>query len=109
MLAVAITIYALRPQRQDWAGRRPAPPAPVQAVSDSDIQARIDAAVARAVAQSEARQTEKTAQLVAELEHTRQRLIWAADEFDISQKRANVRLLSAGNYGLPSAENGEVK
>jgi hypothetical protein len=78
------------------------------AISDTEIQSRIDIAVAKAVAQVDARQTEKTKQLVAQLEGTRQRLLWAASELDLSQKRANtVRVLAY--YGPPRADNGELK
>ena len=45
------------------------------AISDTEIQTRIDTAVAKAVAQVDARQTEKTKQLMADLEGTRQRLL----------------------------------
>ena len=106
MLSVAILVSALRPVEQ--IAVRPGPPPIVKAVSDTEIQSRIDTAVAQAVAQVDARQTEKTKQLVADLESTRQRLLWAASEFDLYQKRANtVRVLA--NYSPPRADNGELK
>jgi anti-sigma factor RsiW len=108
MLSIAILVSALRPVGQIAL----VPGAPqaqvVKTISDAEIQARIDTAVAREVAQVDARQTEKTKQLVAELEGTRQRLLWAASELDLSQKRANtVRVLAY--YGPPRADNGEPK
>jgi hypothetical protein len=107
MLSIAILVTALRPVGQ-IAVLRPGAPQVVKAVSDTEIQSRIDTAVAKVVAQVDARQTEKTKQLVAELEGTRQRLLWAASELDLSQKRANtVRVLAY--YGPPRADNGELK
>ena len=107
MLSIAILVAALHPVGQQIAVR-PGPPQIVKAISDTEIQSRIDTAVAKVVAQVDARQTEKTKQLVAELEGTRQRLLWAASELDLSQKRANtVRVLAY--YGPPRADNGELK
>ena len=107
MLSIAILVAALHPVGQQIAVR-PGPPQIVKAISDTEIQSRIDIAVAKAVAQVDARQTEKTKQLVAQLEGTRQRLLWAASELDFSQKRANtVRVLAY--YGPPRADNGEPK
>ena len=110
MLSVAILVSALRPVGQ-IAVRPSAPPGATQVVkvvSDPEIQSRIDAAVAKAVAQVDARQSEKTKQLVADLGAARQQLLWAASELDLSQKRANtVRILA--NYGPPRADNGELK
>jgi anti-sigma factor RsiW len=106
MLSVAILVSALRPVEQ--IAVRPGPPQIVNAVSETEIQSRIDTAVAQAVAQVDARQTEKTKQLVADLESTRQRLLWAASEFDLYQKRAKtVQVLAS--YGPPRADNGDLK
>jgi anti-sigma factor RsiW len=106
MLSVAILVAALRPVAP--IAVRPGAPQIVKAVSETEIQSRIDTAVAKAVAQVDARQTEKTKQLVADLEGTRQRLLWAASEFDLYQKRAKTVQLLA-NYGPPRADNGELK
>ncbi len=106
MLSVAILVAALRPVEPIVV--RPGPPQIVKAVSETEIQSRIDTAVAKAVAQVDARQTEKTKQLVADLEGTRQRLLWAASEFDLYQKRAKTVQMLA-NYGPPRADNGELK
>jgi anti-sigma factor RsiW len=106
MLSVAILVSALRPVEQ--IAVRPGPPQIVKAVSETEIQSRIDTAVAQAMAQVDARQTEKTKQLVADLESTRQRLLWAASEFDLYQKRAKtVQVLAS--YGPPRADNGDLK
>jgi anti-sigma factor RsiW len=106
MLSIAILVSALRPVGQ--IAVRPGAPQVVKAISDTEIQSRIDSAVAKAVAQVDARQTEKTKQLVADLESTRQRLLWAAEEWDYSQRRAKtVQVLAY--YGPPRADNGELK
>jgi anti-sigma factor RsiW len=106
MLSVAILVAVLRPVEP--IAVRPGAPQIVKAVSETEIQSRIDTAVSKAVAQVDARQTEKTKQLVADLEGTRQRLLWAASEFDLYQKRAKTVQLLA-NYGPPRADNGELK
>ena len=107
MLSIAIMVSALRPVGQ--IAVRPSAPQVVNAVSDTEIQSRIDIAVAKAVAQVDARQTEKTKQLVADLEGTRQRLLLAADEFDYYKRRVDAIRISASNYGPPRADNGELK
>ena len=110
MLSIAIMFAALRPVGQ-IALVPGAPQAQVvkAAISDTEIQTRIDTAVAKAVAQVDARQTEKTKQLMADLEGSRQRLLLAADEFNYYQRRANAIRISASNYGPPRADNGELK
>ena len=107
MLSIAILVSALRPVEQ--IAVRPGAPQVVKAISDTEIQSRIDTAVAKAVAQVDARQTEKTKQLVANLESTRQRLLLAADEFDYYKRRVDAIRISASNYGPPRADNGELK
>jgi anti-sigma factor RsiW len=112
MLSIAVVVFSLT---------RPAP-APVTNVTppatattttavkapESDIEQRVQAAVERALASSEQRRVQETRALTAELEQTRQRLLWAAQEFDLSQKRARVGRVVASNYGPPQ-ENGEMK
>ncbi len=107
MLSVAILVSALRPMEQ--IAVRPGPPQIVKAVSDTEIQSRIDTAVAQAMAQVDARQTEKTKQLVADLESARRLLLVAAEEWDYSQRRDSTRRIFASNYGPPRADNGELK
>ena len=82
-----------------FAATRPAPaPGPtavatVAAVSPSpqEVQQQIHLAVSQAVAQVEARQSEKTKQLVADLEHrndeTLKSIRWFAGEYDTAHKR----------------------
>ena len=74
MLSAALVVFALRPQ------------AAVR-VSDADIQARVDAAVTRAVAASQQQQTEKVKALMAELDNARQKLNVAAEEYDRNAER----------------------
>lgn len=107
MLSIAILVSALRPVGQ--IALVPSAPQVVKAISDTEIQTRIDTAVAKAVAQVDARQTEKTKQLMVDLESSRQRLLLAADEFNYYQRRANAIRISASNYGPPRADNGESK
>ncbi|HMC57665.1 MAG TPA: hypothetical protein VKJ01_00605, partial [Candidatus Solibacter sp.] len=78
-------------------------------VSDADIQTRIDNAVAKAIAEVDARQTRKVAQLVADLRNERTKLLVAAAEWDWSQKRANGQRISASAYQMPRIGAGEVK
>ena len=108
MLSIAIPVAALRPVAQQIAVRPGPPPVVQAAISDTEIQSRIDNAVAKAVAQVDARQTEKTKQLMADLGGARQQLLWAASEFDLYQKRAKTVQVLA-NYGPPRADNGELK
>ncbi len=101
ILAVAIVV---RPVSR---APMPAGASPVQAVSEAEIQSRIDAAVTRAVARVEARQDEKNKAVLAELESARQRLILAAGEYDMSMKRAD--MLRASDYSMPPAAPGGIK
>jgi hypothetical protein len=98
MLSVALVVFALH---------RPAPapvvvataPAPAQttaAVSDSEIQARVDIAVARAVGQIQERQTQQTKALIAQLHDARASLLLARQEYDFDMKRAGAGKISAG-------------
>lgn len=113
MLSIAIVVSALRVGQPE----RPVTGVPglprttqaVRTISDTEIQARVDSAVAKAVAESAARQSDQTKQLVAELENARQRLLLAADEYDYYQRRNNRFRMTASNYGLPGEVKGEVK
>jgi anti-sigma factor RsiW len=109
MLSAALVVFALN---------RPAPvvpkpaavpvaPAPVQ-MSDGEMQARVDAAVARAVAASQRQQTEKTRALVAELETARQQLTQAAEAYNVSLKRQALEVALAYR-SAPPAGDGELK
>lgn len=101
MLSAALVVFAMY---------RPAPaPAPVAtavvtpvAAQSVDVQALVDAAVAKA----EERQAIKTKALMADLDNARQQLLYAAEELEQSQKRNSARLVAM--YG-PPAENGEMR
>jgi hypothetical protein len=103
MLSAALVVFALH---------RPAPapvvsvaPATVQAVAagapgltEAEVQARIDAAVAKAVAPLEARQKTQLEQVKADLDGARQRLILAEQEFDYNYKKEGAGMVSARVY-----------
>jgi hypothetical protein len=111
MLSAALVVFALH---------RPAPapvvsvaPAPVQTVAaaspgltEAEVQARVDAAVAKAVAPLEARQKAQLEQVKGDLEGRRQRLI-LAEQFVYNSKRDNASLISAGLMAPPGV--GELK
>lgn len=104
MLSAAIVVYALRPVTP--IGTAPATQTIVQKISDTEIQARVDSAVAKAVAQVEERQTEKTKTLVSEVESMRQRLQVAAIEWDMDRRRNNTHAVqNAGYVGPHDQEN----
>jgi anti-sigma factor RsiW len=105
-ILAGMALRPARPMTPVTAGMTPAPAPVVQTVADADIQARVDAAVMKAVAQVEARQDARTKQLVAEVESTRRRLLMAAGELDISQRR--VTTLRASMYNMPAAQ-GDLK
>lgn len=82
----------------------------VTTVADSDIQQRIQAAVDRAVAESEARQSSRTQQLASALESTRQHLQLVDAEYDYSQRRDRINHVAAAGYDLPvRSVNGDAK
>jgi anti-sigma factor RsiW len=101
-----------------FAATRPAPApdrtavASVAAVTPTpqEVQRQIQQAVAKAVADVEARQAEKTRQLVADFEQrtdeTLRSVRWMAGELDASRKRAQVTRVMAM---VQPAESGEVK
>jgi anti-sigma factor RsiW len=112
MLSASLIVFALtRPAPAPVLGVATAPaPAPaVATVSDREIEARIDAAVARAVAQSETRREQQTRQLVADVDEARRRLLVAEQEFDYSSRRENASLITAGLFGPPQRGQGEPK
>jgi len=100
MLSAAILVYALRPATPVVQAPVPAPQI-VQPISDGEIQVRIDAAVTQAVAEVEARQSQKNEQLAADLKSARQQMIWAAQELDIAQRRVSNQRVAALNMSLP--------
>lgn len=110
MLSAALVVFALnRPAPAPVVKVAPAPAQTMAAVSasDSDIQARIDAAVAKAVAQVESRQDAKFVQAKTELEGARQRLILAEEEYDYNRKRRGSDMIASGYAAPPGV--GELK
>ncbi len=116
MLSVALLVSPLVSQlvRPAPVGRVSDPPkasSGVAQISDAEIQNRIESAVLKAVAEVDARQTQKTTQLVADLQAARKKLLLAAAEYDWSQKRATNMRISASAYqmprAMPNAGNGE--
>ena len=87
MLSTALMVFSLT---------RPAP-ATVQVANGVDVQAIVDAAVAK-----------KTQALTADLEKARQSLLFAAEELDAAQKRNGSLRLNAGLMG-PPREQGELR
>ncbi len=91
MLSTAIVVYALHPVATVVAPMAatvaPAPAAVVQTVSDSDIQARIDAAVAKAVAAVETRQSVQNVALMKNMASVRRELIIVSGQLEYSQRK----------------------
>jgi len=91
MLSTAIVVYSFHPVGAApvpmMATVAPAPAAVVQTVADSDIQARIDAAVAKAVASVETRQAVQNVALLKKMESVRREMIIASGELEYSQKK----------------------
>lgn len=104
MLSAALVVSALHKPAPAPVPVAQAPAAAVQTVatvSDADIQARIDTAVAKAVAGVQARQAQEAKQLVAEVEQARQRLQLAAEQYEYSEKRAGSQRVVAGLLNPP--------
>jgi len=109
MLSTAIVVYALRPAPHVVQLPAPAPQQIVQKISGEDIQARVDAAVVKAVAEVEAHQVARTQQLVADLRSAKQQMVWAASELVFAQKRSAQGKLVTSGYGLPDSDAREPK
>ena len=110
MLSVAIVVYALHP------APAPAPRvvtvASAPAVSEAEIQQRIQAAVDKAIPEIEARYAQKADQLVKDVERRdleeRRRIILAADAYsDRVEKDMYARRLSAYNAPAPTVGEGK--
>jgi hypothetical protein len=105
MLSAALVVFAM--YRPAPAPAPVAPPAVMATVAPPpavDVQALVNAAVAKA----EERQAVKTAAIMADLANAQKQLLWAAEELEQSQKRNAVRIAAMGIYG-PPAENGEMR
>jgi anti-sigma factor RsiW len=118
MLSAAIIVLALtHPAPAPVAQMQNAPAVSrtgASAVSNADLEQRIQAAVDKAVAESEAREERKTAEAVAEIERRdreeRRRLMLVADEnLEYLQKRANYLSMASSEYALPAEKMGESK
>jgi anti-sigma factor RsiW len=109
MLSTALIVFAFhKPAPAPEARNAPVEIRTVATVPDSDIQSRIDAAVAKAVGSVEARHATQTKQLAVELDNARMGLRLAAQEFDQAQRRAGSRVITAGLLN-PPAEMGDPK
>ncbi len=103
MLSAALVVFAVtRPAQTTQAPPTQSPAVAPASLSDAEIQARIDAAVARAVAASERKQTEKTQALVAQLETARKGWNLLAEEYSVNEKRLMAQ--ASLNYGAPAGE-----
>jgi anti-sigma factor RsiW len=114
MLSASIFYFAAtRPAPSPGAVATRSPAAPTMAAvtpTPQQVQHQIEQAVSKAVAEVEARQSEKTKQLVADFEQrnddTLRSVRWMAGELDANRKRSQVRQMAM--YTQPS-ESGEVK
>jgi len=105
MLSAALVVFAFN---RPVASPAPAAVAAVQArIPDAEIQARIDAAVARAVAAGERQQNEKTQALMAELTDARQKLSQAAEEYNLGVKRQALEVALAYRQAAPAEGEGQ--
>jgi anti-sigma factor RsiW len=104
MLSASLLVFAFRPAPAPvvTVARTVAAPAPasltqtsaVAAVSEAEIQQRIQAAVDKAV-------DAKTTAMTKELDNARRTLLVVADRYDMTQKRMQNQ--HASNFGLPAA------
>jgi anti-sigma factor RsiW len=110
MLSTALVVFSLTRPAPAPVALVATPPSAITAaaVPQAEIEQRVQAAVEKALAAREQQQVLQTKELVAELTQTRQRLEWASQEFELSQKRQRVGRVVASNYAPPT-ENGDVK
>jgi hypothetical protein len=110
MLSTALVIFSLTRPAPVGQVRGPAPVLPAahraEIVSETEIQQRIDRAVAAAVAQSEARQGARTESLIRDIEardrrERNQLRLDAAMYLDYMQRRDSAQIRSAYNYNAP--------
>ena len=118
MLSAAILVFALtHPAPAPVAQTQSAPAASLtsaSSIADAALERRIQAAVDKAVAESEARQEKKTAEAVAEVERRdleeRRRLMLVVDgNLEYLQKRASYLSMASSGYALPTERTGESK
>jgi hypothetical protein len=110
MLSTALIVFALhRPVAPPVVQITPAAVQTVASVPDAEIQARVDAAVAKAVGQVHAQQAAQTKQLISDLRQARASLLLAAQEFEYDRKRTGAASILAGMQGPPNRSQGEVR
>ena len=109
MLSASLVFFALKPAPAPVFSvvRPPAVEAPTavtqtSAVSEAEVQQRIQAAVDEAVQM-------KTKDLVKELRNLRVRVSMVAVEFEQDERRAKGMQISAANWGLPASAREDVK
>jgi hypothetical protein len=106
LVSAALVVFALTRPAPIQLVRVPMPVAQttptVPAVSEADIQARIDQAADRAVAA-------RTQQLKDEVAAERQKLLMVAAELDVDNRRQHALYMSAAEYGPPRQPALEAK
>jgi hypothetical protein len=112
MLSAALVVFALyRPAPAPVVNVAPAPvhtlAAAAPGLTETEVQARIDAAVAKAVTTLDARQKAQLEQVKADLDGARRRLILAAQEYDYTHKKDSASLVAYGVMAPPGV--GEPK
>jgi hypothetical protein len=107
MLSVALVVFALhKPAPASGPAIALQPAGVTRVATESDIRPIVDAAVAKAVADAEARHTLQAKQLLSEVEQARQSLKFAAEEYDNVQKRAGSQRVMAGLFQPPPDQGG---
>jgi hypothetical protein len=107
MLSVALVVFALhKPAPASGPAIALQPAGVTRVATESDIRPIVDAAVAKAVADAEARHTLQAKQLLSEVEQARQSLKFAAEEYDNVQKRAGSQRVLAGLLQPPPDQGG---
>jgi hypothetical protein len=105
MLSAALIVFALhRPAAPPVVQIAPAGVQTVATIPEAEIQARVDAAVAKAVGQVQMQQAAETRQLISDLHQARGSLLLAAQEFEYNQKRAGASSILAGLQRPPNRE-----
>lgn len=97
MLSASLLVFALRPATAPVAA--PAPASLTQntaAVSEVEIQQRIQSAVDRAV-------EAKTIDMTKQIESARRTLLSAAERYEYDQKRMRGIVVASADYGLPAS------
>jgi hypothetical protein len=110
LLSAALVVFALaRPVTVQPARLSQAPAAQAATLSDAAIQARIDQAADRAVAERTRQLVSEVAAERREVAADRQRLLLVAAELDFSDRREQARTVAALEYGPPRQATKEAK